>query len=234
MASLKGNRGGNSHVLLSQPVWPFFKGRPLSQDDASPILNTVTSTFLLEGLRDAGNRTIWQEFVDRYRPMLVRYGVRGGLRESDAQDAAQQTLIAFCNAYQAGQYQREQGRLRHWLFGIARNQIRNTFRRVRRKEIQVAGEASRTDFFDRQVDHAEMERIWEDEWQQAVLRQCLEEIRREVDAKSIQAFELFAWKGQSALEVAELLGMTPNAVFITKHRSMKRIRALLPQMEDVC
>jgi len=205
----------------------------LNQEDDSRILNTATSTFLLDGLRDAGNRTIWQEFVDRYRPMLVRYGIRGGLREADAQDAAQQTLIAFCAAYQNGKYNREQGRLRHWLFGIAKNQIRNTNRRVRRKEIQVADDASQTDFFDRQVDEAELERIFEDEWQQAVVRQCLEEIRREVDAKSIQAFELFAWKGQSAQEVAELLDLTPNAVFIIKHRIMKRIRALIPKMDEV-
>ncbi len=205
----------------------------MNQEDDSRILNTATSTFLLDGLRDAGNRTIWQEFVDRYRPMLVRYGIRGGLREADAQDAAQQTLIAFCAAYQNGKYNREQGRLRHWLFGIAKNQIRNTNRRVRRKEIQVADDASQTDFFDRQVDEAELERIFEDEWQQAVVRQCLEEIRREVDAKSIQAFELFAWKGQSAQEVAELLDLTPNAVFIIKHRIMKRIRALIPKMDEV-
>lgn len=205
----------------------------MGQEDESRILNTVTSTFLLDGLRDASNRTIWQEFVERYRPMLVRYGMRGGLREADAQDAAQQTLIAFCDAYQEGKYKREQGRLRHWLFGIARNQIRNMNRRLRRKEIQVADDASQTDFFDRQVDRAEMERIWEDEWQQAVVHQCLEEIRREVDDKSIRAFELFAWKGRSAQEVAELLDLTPNAVFIIKHRIMKRIHALLPKMEEI-
>ena len=35
---------------------------------------TVTSTCLLAGLRKPENRTVWQQFVDRYRPMLVRYG----------------------------------------------------------------------------------------------------------------------------------------------------------------
>jgi hypothetical protein len=33
--------------------------------------------------------------------------------------------------------------------------------------------------------------------------------------------------------VADELGITPNAVFIAKHRIMKRIKDLLPRMEVV-
>jgi RNA polymerase sigma-70 factor (ECF subfamily) len=66
-----------------------------------------------------------------------------------------------------------------------------------------------------------------------VIRQCLEEVRREFDAKSVEAFELFAWKGLPAQRVAEELGVTPNAVFIAKHRIMKRIKDLLPRMEEI-
>ena len=63
--------------------------------------------------------------------MIERYAARFNLKRADAQDAAQQTLIAFCNAYQQDKYQKEKGRLRVWLFGIARNQIRNLVRKNR-------------------------------------------------------------------------------------------------------
>jgi len=201
--------------------------------DESGILKTVTNTYLLDGLKDSENQTVWRQFVERYRPMLERYAQRGGLPAADAQEVAQLTLVSFCSAYQEGKYDREKGRLRHWLFGIARNQIRNARKRAGRREFQVADETSQTNFFARQPDESELEQIWEEEWRQAVLRQCLEEVRREVDAQSVEAFELFAWKGLSAKEVAERLDMTPNAVFICKHRIMKRIRELLPQMEDI-
>lgn len=201
--------------------------------ESKPQLQTVTSTSLLEGLREPGNATIWERFVERYRPMIVRYAQRLGLNESDAQDAAQQALIAFCTSYQKGGYQREQGRLREWLFGIARNQILNLRRKGYRREVQIADAPSQTDFFAQQSDGNQLESIWEEEWRQAVLRQCLEEIRRDFDARSLEAFELFAWKGWPAQKVAEHLGITPNAVFIAKHRIMKRIRELLPRMEEV-
>lgn len=205
----------------------------MSEAEPKPNLSTVTNTYLLEGLQNPDNQVVWQEFVDRYRPLLIKYARRLGLKEADAQDASQQTMIAFCTAYQQGKYDREKGRLRIWLFGIARNQVMNMHRRGKHKEVQVADDSDQTNFFARQKDENELEKIWEEEWRDAVLRQCLGEVRKEVDAKTIEAFELFAWKGTPAQEVAEQLGMTANAVFIAKHRVMKRIKELLPQMEDM-
>jgi RNA polymerase sigma-70 factor (ECF subfamily) len=205
----------------------------VTSDDRDFRLHTVTNTELLDGLRHADNRIVWQQFVERYRPMIERYAMRFGLVAADAQDAAQQTLIEFCTAYQAGKYDREQGRLRSWLFGIARNQMRNLRRRSRRHERQVVDDTSATGFFGRVADDDELEKAWDEEWRQSVLQQCLEEVRRDVDAKSVEAFELFAWRGLSAQEVADRLGMTPNAVFIAKHRILRRIRALAQQMEHI-
>ncbi|HRX86153.1 MAG TPA: sigma-70 family RNA polymerase sigma factor [Phycisphaerae bacterium] len=198
-----------------------------------PALNTVTSTSLLAGLQDHANRTVWQQFAARYQPMLVRYGRRLGLSDADAEDAAQQTLIAFSQSYREGKYDPLKGRLRVWLFGIARNQVRNLQRKVGRQEQQVVEESQQTGFFARLPDDDRFEQIWEEEWRDAVLRQCLTEVAREFDDRTVQAFELFAWRGQSAQEVADQLGMSPNAVFIAKHRVMKRIRALLPAMEEI-
>lgn len=205
----------------------------MTEPGAVPPPQTMTNTILLEGLRDAGNKTIWRSFVERYRPLIVKYAMRFGMSESDAQDAAQHSLLAFCTSYQKGKYAREQGRLRHWLFGIARNQIRNAIRRRPRHEVQVAAEPDQTDFFDRISDDDRAEQAWEGEWRDAVLRQCLQEVRSEFDAKSLEAFELFAWKGLPAQEVGQQLGMTPNAVFIAKHRIMKRLREIVPQMEQM-
>ena len=205
----------------------------MSKQGANPPLHTVTNTILLEGLRDAGNKTIWRSFVERYRPLIVRYAMRAGLVEADAQDAAQHSLIAFCVSYQEGKYQRDQGRLRHWLFGIARNQIRNTIRKKPRREIQMTSEADQTDFFEQVSGKDDGEALWEQEWRDAVLRQCLAEVGGEFDAKSLEAFDLFACRGLTAKEVGERLNMTPNAVFIAKHRIMKRLRELVPRMEEV-
>jgi RNA polymerase sigma factor (sigma-70 family) len=194
---------------------------------------TCTSTYLLEGLKDPGNATVWRQYVERYRPLLVRYGQRLGLGTEDAEDVAQRALLSFCQAYQAGKYDRDKGRLRNWLFGIARNEIRNWRRRHQQHELQVAGQPDQTDFFAQLGDEDRWEQVWEQEWRHAVMRQCLEEVRREVDPTTFEAFELFASRGWPAARVAKQLGLTANAVFIAKHRILRRIRELLPQMETV-
>ncbi len=197
-----------------------------------PALTTSTNTFLLERLKSSDNGTVWGLFVGRYRPVIFKYARRLGLAVEDAEDATQKTLITFSTAYQNGKYDRDKGRLRHWLFGIARNEIRNVARRRQDREVQIVDSADRTGFFESLEDPEQAERLWEDQWQQAVLRQCLEEVRGAFEKKTIRAFELFAWKGWSARRVADHLGISENAVFLAKHKILKSIRKLVPPMED--
>ena len=197
---------------------------------AAHSLATVTSTTLLEGLKDSGNQTIWLQFVDRYRPLIQRYGERLGLTAEDAEDATQASLMAFCEAYREAKYERARGRLGDWLFGIVHNQVRNQQRKRGRSrevavtETQVAGIEARGS--------EELERIWEEEWQDAVARECLAQVRREVQEATFAAFELHAIEGLPVAEVAARLNLTPNAVYGAKRRVLRRIRELKPFMED--
>lgn len=205
----------------------------MSQAEQNSSFTTVTSSYLLEGLKSPENHTVWQQFVDRYQPLIVGYARRLGLGEQDAQDAAQQTLMAFCQAYQDGKYQRERGRLRSWLFGIAHRQILNFMRRQRGKQVSIGSDSQGTDVFAQAPSERRLEDLWEQEWQEGVLRECLAQVRREFDPKTVQAFELFAWKGVPAEQVAEQLDMTANAVFLAKRRVLKRIREILPRIAEL-
>ena len=196
-------------------------------------VTTATSTALLDGLRQSDAESVWSEFVDRYRPLIVRYAGRLGLATEDAEDAAQQTLTVFAQAYHQGKYDRAKGRLRHWLYGIARNQIRNWRRRQPNRFVQIDSPSGKTDFFAGLADENELESVWDEEWRDAVLRECLAQVRREVQPATYEAFDLFALQGQAAQCVAEKLGITSNAVFGAKRRILKRIRELHETMEDL-
>ena len=47
----------------------------MHDEKESPVLTSVTSTHLLEGLREPDNRTVWQQFDSRYRPVIRGYAV---------------------------------------------------------------------------------------------------------------------------------------------------------------
>lgn len=178
------------------------------------------------------SQSSWHAFDARYRPLILAVGRKLGLQDADAEDAAQETLAAFVEAYRQGRYQREKGGLRDWLRGIARNKIRDVYRRRSHQEKLVADRTGVTSFWD-QIEDKHVKPIWEEEWRRAVLRQCLLEVRHRVSPRTFEAFELFALERQPAAQVAVHLGVSQDVVYQSKSRVLVRIRELLPEMEEV-
>jgi RNA polymerase sigma-70 factor (ECF subfamily) len=194
-------------------------------------LDTATNTTLLDRLKDVGNATAWADYVERYRPLIVGYCLRLQLPHADAEDVAQD---AFAASYRAGGYQRERGPLRAWMFGIVRHAVLDWRRgRGRRAEQQPRDSGSGTGFLDGVPGDDKMAECWEAEWRQAVIQQCLTEVRRQVEPATIAAFELFAVQGLPAEQVATRLGVSTNAVFVAKHRVLRRMRELQPMVEAI-
>lgn len=199
-------------------------------DPDEPGLTTCTSTALLEGLK-RGDSRVWDLYVERYRPLILGYARRLRLGPEDAEDLAQVALLEFSAAYRQGKYDRDRGRLRSWLFGIVHRQILSW----RRKHASPGrlGQTEASDLWQKLEAEGEMEKAWESEWREAVIRQCLLEVRREVEPQTFEAFERFAVHGRSAEQVAQELHTTANAVFLAKRRVLRRLREILPLMEDL-
>lgn len=192
------------------------------------MLSTATSTELLSGLRHGDNITVWDQFVGRYRPQIVAVARRVGAPAEDAEDIAQEVLIEFVRAYRGGKYERERGRLRSWLLGIARRCLANWCRRARgQARIADPQQVAALIADDR------LEAFFDAEWRDAVLRQCMAQVRAEVQASTWRAFELFACEEWPARRVADELGITENAVFGAKRRVLQRIQELRPQVDEL-
>lgn len=206
-----------------------------AEQDNVALATTVTGTHLLEELRDPANQIAWQQFVGRYRPLLLSYA-RGsfGLRADEAEDAAQIALAAFCEAYADGQYDPDRGRLRKWMFGIATNRFKQFVRgKAGNREVQIADASDATAFLAGIPDDGRLEERWEAEWRRAILRQCMEEIRFQFDARTVEAFELYVSRGWPARRVAAALETSENAVYLARHHILKRIRELVPRIEKI-
>jgi RNA polymerase sigma-70 factor (ECF subfamily) len=195
-------------------------------------LLTRTNTVLLEGLKNPGDRVSWETFDARYRPIILAVAKRLGLQEADAEDAAQETMAAFVERYRQQGYDRGKGRLRDWLRGIARHKVQDILRRNSRREVPVGDKTDATGFLN-QVEDEQVQTVWEDEWEKAVLRQCLEEVKQEVSPRTFEAFELFALRDWPAKRVASHLQVSEDTVYQGKSRILARIRELLPEMEKV-
>lgn len=191
----------------------------------------LTTTTVLHDLRDLANESAWERFATRFRAPVIGFGKRMGLREADAEDLAQETLFAFAKKYREGAYDPAKGRLHDWLFGIAYRQGLKIRERLARAEAQSPTQNATESFWSQLPTKQEATATWSEEWARAVLTECLQQARCEFEAATIQAFEMFALAGRPATEVAEQLGITRNAVFIAKHRVLKRLRELQESYE---
>lgn len=192
----------------------------------------VTTTILLDRLCDFEDAA-WEHFTNRFRTPVVRFACRMGLPEQEAQDVAQESLAAFANGLRDGRYDRTKGRLSSWLFGIAYYESKRAMRDAARSPRQAPGVDGKTTFFSALPDEGEAKASWERDWERFVTNQCLERLRGEVTPMTYAAFEMVALREAPANEVARELGITRNAVFIAKHRALKRLGELHAQFEGV-
>ena len=192
---------------------------------------TTTTISLLEGLRDLRDDLHWTEFCHRYLPPLTIFIRRMGLRPQDAEEVAQETLVAFADGYRQGRYDPAKGRLRTYLLGVAKNKIGDVNRR-RRKEAVVSGGTAAMERLQEVPDERNAEEVWEEEWRAALLRACLEEVRKEVEPKTMRIFELYALEGRKPAEITEQLGISRDLVYQVKARVIHRMSELRKTLDD--
>ena len=200
-------------------------------DRHEELLRTTTTTALLDGLFNADDGVVWQVFDERYRPIMVGVGRRLGLSDSEAEDVAQETLLQFLRDYRANRYDREKGRLRGWIAGIARHRVIDYQRKRGRRKEKSGGLSSLLEV----PDEAGIAELWDLELERSILRQSVEELRRtsRTSEKSIKAFEMVIFERRPVEAVAEELGMKTHDVYVARSRVTTRLREIAERLRSL-
>ncbi len=206
----------------------------MSEPRKDDIASTwVTTTLILEGLADAENSQAWTGFVGYFQPVLVGFARKSGLGQQAAEDFAQQALLEFFKSYRTGNYDRSKGRLSHWLFGIARKVLSQTFRKRPAEKVATDLLRSTSDSqpLENLADPSAAEDLWQQQWEKMVMQICMDRARREFDERTFAAFEMVALQDVEPNEVARRLDLSRNAVYIAKSRILSRLRGLIEEFD---
>lgn len=189
-----------------------------------------TTTELLNGLHEQGNQSAWDEFDQRYRPILHAFLRRMGANEVDADDVAQETLTCFVRDYRANKYDRQQGRLRNWLIGIARCRLADLRRGANRRREWRGGSA-----IDGLPDDSDAEAIWDEEQRHSIFEQALRELRltSRFSERTLEAFDRVVLQHEPIEVVSAQLDLTPQEIYNTKNRVVARLREIAERYEAV-
>src|SRR5262249_53973963 len=177
---------------------------------------------LLIGLRDAGDRTAWGQFVEIYGPLIFAYGRRRGLQDADASDLVQEVLRAVASASGRFVYNPARGSFRGWLLTITRNEL-NRVRRRGGERTPGAGGPTHLALMAEQPDQADPA-LWDREHRERLFAWAADQVRDTFRASTWDAFWRTAVEDQPAEAVARDLGISVGAVYIARSRVLARLR----------
>ncbi|WP_158291604.1 RNA polymerase sigma factor [Marinicauda algicola] len=170
---------------------------------------------LVSAVRE-GNRNAFNRLMMRDGPRLVRFAIAQGLSEDDADDIAQETFLAvYRNLHRYDQSRSFQT----WLFAIARNKMRDLFRRrAVLKWIGVEETLERTASDSPSPETEVSDRQTLIETQHAIAR-LPEGLRTPLLLASVE--------GLSLSEVGEVMGISAKAAEVRIHRARRKLKSEL-------
>ncbi|MBI5363170.1 MAG: RNA polymerase sigma factor [Planctomycetes bacterium] len=192
----------------------------------------ITTSTVLQRLTDFTDRSAWERLTERFSRPVQAFAKKQGLAESECEDVAQETLLAFAEAYRRGEYDPDKGRLSSWIFGIAWRRIDHARRkRKQRDEHEEGGFESR---LHPGVDGPPAQSAeWQELWERSILEHCLRQVRKEFEPATFRAFEMLVLEHHSIEAAEKELAMTRNALSIAKHRVSTRLRELVRECDEV-
>lgn len=197
-----------------------------------------TRASLLHRVRDWSDDESWQEFFELYWRIIYALAVKAGLRESEAEEVVQATMLAVAKNIRDFNYDPEVGSFKQWLCNQAHWKISDHLRRRLRDDEHLRSPANSpathtgTATIERHPDPRNgLETFFDDDWRHAVGEVALSRVKAMVQPKQYQIFDLYAVKKWPIRRVSETLNVNLAQVYLAKSRISRLIRREIKRVE---
>jgi RNA polymerase sigma-70 factor (ECF subfamily) len=193
----------------------------------SELLPTRQS--LLSRLKDWNDQESWRAFFDAYWRLIYNTGIKSGLTDAEAQDAVQETLICVMKSMPNFQYDATKGSFKGWLLTLTKWRISDQIRKRQQGIEHQRRDSSRSDdtaTVDRVPgpDGLELDAVWDEEWERNLIEAAIERVKKRVDPKQYQLFDLYVLREWKVSKVALTMKVNPGLVYLAKYRINRLLR----------
>jgi len=194
-------------------------------DDMNAVDELIpTRQSLLSRLKNWDDQEGWKDFFDTYWRLIYRTGRKAGLTDAEAQDAVQDTLFSVCKSMPEFKYNQE-GSFKSWLLRLTSwrvmDQLRKRQKHLKREETGTStGTGALASLPDPEFS---LDAAWDEEWEQNIMQVAIERVKRKVDGKQYQVFELSVVKNWPVSRISKSLKINAGKVYLAKHRIKKLI-----------
>lgn len=182
-----------------------------------PVRFGSTLWTMIDGAR-AGDRGAMDRLTELYRPPVVNFSMRQGLKDDEAEDAAQETLVRVFGALRGADPSK--GKFRSLVLGITRNVIFEILRK-RGRAVAVPEE----------VPVVEREEEFDRAWVQNIVLLALDRLKKECEARGTPFYRALRdqMDGLGHEEIAKKLGGEPSQVKSYIHQARQKIRRIVEE-----
>jgi RNA polymerase sigma-70 factor, ECF subfamily len=179
-----------------------------------------TSFTLLQKLRNPTDTAAWDRFVDLYLPLLFFWARQLTAGSADPADLVHDVFVKLMEELPKFAYDPARGGFRGWLRTVCHNHWRDHLRKrahhlVQAEDAQLAALVATDDG---------LEQFWNQDYHALLVRQAFRLLQDEFDPTTRAAFVEVVLKDRPVHEVAQQVGLTPNAVSMRKFRVVRRLR----------
>ncbi len=181
----------------------------------------LRTTLLVPLLSSTGAEDAWRVFLARYWPRIVQWAKRGGAGPDDAEQIASEVLLKLSCGRALASFDRGKGSFRPWLRRVVERVAVNFLGKSRKTPGSVGRGGENP--FDALLDPASLEAL-ADEIELCFscdLRKseaAVERVRERIKPNTWEAYYRTAILGNSAVETADVLGLSVPAVYMAKQR----------------
>ncbi len=173
-------------------------------------MSYTTKLSLLRGIHDNSEKS-WNEFWDFYTPLIMFYGKIYGLSNEEKKDLRQEVMSTVMKCDIASKYDTSKGTFRAYFQGVIRNHIISIIRKRMPKTVNLS-------VLDEYETENKINTAIEDEYEKMIIQAALEKMKEQLENKQFLAFEMYALQNRPAMEVAEILQISVNQVYLAKSR----------------
>src|ERR1051326_403935 len=181
-----------------------------------------TRQSLLSRLKDWNDQESWRVFFETYWKLIYQSAIKAGLSEAEAQDVVQETVLAVSKSMKTFEYKAQNGSFKSWLLNLTRWRIMDQFDKRQKKIAPLSSAPTSTG-------NATIERIpdpsaprfeaaWDEEWEKTLLDAAVERVKKKVDPKHYQVFDLHVVQKWPIPKVAKALKIGRGRIYLIKHR----------------
>jgi len=199
-------------------------GRRMTLDNPDSI---TTRASLLGRLKNWEDGESWEEFTRTYWRLIYGVARQAGLSDDEARDVVQETLLGVAKNVHDFESAPGRGSFKNWMLNVTRWRIADHFRSklpTRERPPDAPPDSDRTGTLERVPDPSNLDEVWEREWKKNVLETALARLRRRVNPKHAQIFDLYAVRGWPVARVAADLGVNIFQVYLVAHRLTRLLK----------